>query len=74
MLADLVNGGGCLAEGSDANNPLAKLSKAVAHGPLGGKQPMHHGQQQQPLMGMHGGPSSMHGMLPSKGPDRKSVV
>ena len=60
MLGDLVNGGGCLAEGSEANNPLAKLSKAVAHGPLGGKQPRHHGQRQQhPLMGLHGGPSSM---------------
>ena len=74
MLADLVNGGGCLAEGSEANNPLAKLSKAVAHGPLGGKQPMQHGQQQQPLMGLHGGPSSMHGMLPSMGPEEESFM
>jgi hypothetical protein len=75
MLGDLVNGGGCLAEGSEANNPLAKLSKAVANGPLGGKQPMrHHGQQQQPLMGLHGGPSSMHGMLPSMGPEEESFM
>ena len=76
MLGDLVNGAGCLAEGSEANNPLSKLSKAVAHGPMGGKQPMHHGQQQQqqPLMGMHGGPSSMHGMLPSMGPEEESFM
>ena len=74
MLGDLVNGAGCLAEGSEANNPLSKLSKAVAHGPMGGKQPMHHGQQQQPLMGLHGGPSSMHGMLPSMGPEEESFM
>ena len=29
MLADLVSGGGCVAEGSDANNPLARFSRAV---------------------------------------------
>ena len=33
MLADLVNGGGCVAEGSAAlNNPLSRLSKAVFDG------------------------------------------
>ena len=64
-----------MAEGSEANNPLAKLSKAVAHGPLGGKQPRHHGQRQQhPLMGLHGGPSSMNGMLPSMGPEEESFM
>ena len=30
MLADLVNGGGCVGEGSDVvNNPLSQLGKAV---------------------------------------------
>ena len=74
MLGDLVNGGGCLAEGSEANNPLAKLSKAVAGGPLAGKQPTHQGQQQHGLMGLHGGPSSMNGMLPSMGPEEESFM
>jgi hypothetical protein len=33
MLADLVHGGGCVAEGSaSVNNPLARLSKAVLSG------------------------------------------
>ena len=75
MLADLVNGGGCLAEGSDSNNPLAKLSKSVVEGPASvGKQPMHHGQH-DPLMGLQGGPSSsMNGTLPSMGPEEHAFM
>ena len=75
MLADLVNGGGCLAEGSDSNNPLAKLSKSVVEGPASmGKQPMHHGQH-DPLMGLQGGPSSsMNGTLPSLGPEEHAFM
>ena len=66
MLADLVHGGGCVAEGSaSVNNPLARLSKAVLSGQqqsdiIGGTAAFH-----DPLASV--GPSSSSGMLPEVG-------
>ena len=62
MLAELVNGGGCVAEGSDAvNNPLSRLTKSV----LDGHQ---HGMASSSHDVSIAGPSSSSGVLPSMGP------
>ena len=71
MLADLVAGGGCIVEGSDAvNNPLSRLGKAVLDG---GRQRDTAG----PSSGMSPGPSQLPGpssLLPSMGLEEEAFL